>query len=110
MVKRAIVLRYIILNQGIEVDNAKVDLIANLVPPIYVKDISSFLGDEDFYERFIKDFSNIIKPFSSLLAEDMSFHLSKECEVAFIKLNEALTSAPILYPSIWAKGRNAWYH
>jgi len=45
-------------------------------------------------------FSKIAKLLSSLLARGTPFHFSKDCEVAFTKLKEALTTAPILYPSI----------
>jgi len=44
MVKKGIVSGYIISHEGIEVDQAKIDLIANLAPPACVKDIRSFLG------------------------------------------------------------------
>jgi len=39
MVKKGIVLGHIISYDGIEVGRAKIDLIANLPPPTYVKDI-----------------------------------------------------------------------
>ena len=44
MVKEGIVLGHKISEKGIEVDKAKVDLIANLPPPKSVKEIRSFLG------------------------------------------------------------------
>ena len=53
-----------------------------------------------FYRRFIKDFSKIAKPLSSLLAKDVPFHFSEECHEAFSKFKEALTFALILYPPI----------
>ena len=43
MVKQGIVLGHVISEKGIEVDNAKVDLISNLSPPRTVKQIRSFL-------------------------------------------------------------------
>lgn len=46
-----------ISSKGIEVDKAKVDLIAGLPSPKSVKAIRSFLGHVGFYRRFIKDFS-----------------------------------------------------
>ncbi|GKF06506.1 reverse transcriptase domain-containing protein, partial [Tanacetum coccineum] len=44
MVKEGIVLGHKILKSGIEVDRAKVDVIAKLPPPTSVKGIRSFLG------------------------------------------------------------------
>jgi len=90
MVKRGIVLGHIISSEGIKVDKAKVDLNANLPLLTCLKDIRYFLGQASFYRRFIKDFSRIIKPLSSLLAKDTPFYFSKECELAFTKLKKAL--------------------
>ena len=56
MVKEGIVLGVRILEKGIQVDRAKVEVIERLPPPIYVKGVTSFLGHAVFYQRFIKDF------------------------------------------------------
>jgi len=97
MVKKGIVLGHVISHDGIEVDKANFDLIANLPPPTCVKDIRSFLGHAGFSRRFIQDLSKIVKPLTNLLAKDMSFHFFKECLKAFNRLKEAPTSAPILH-------------
>ena len=62
MVQQGIVLGHVISKRGIEVDRAKVDLIANLPPPTNVKDIRAFLGHAGFFRRFIKDFSKVARP------------------------------------------------
>ena len=43
MVKKGIILGHVISSDGIEVDKAKIDLIANLPPLTCVKDVRSFL-------------------------------------------------------------------
>ncbi|GJY79561.1 reverse transcriptase domain-containing protein [Tanacetum coccineum] len=67
MVKEDIVLGHKISKNGIEIDKAKVDVIANLPYPTTVKGVRSFLGHTGFYRRFIKDFSKISRPMTHLL-------------------------------------------
>ena len=62
MVKQRIVLGHEISSRGIEVDKSKVEVIAKLPEPKYLKDIRSFLGHSGFYRRFIKEFSKIARP------------------------------------------------
>ena len=44
MVKQGIVLGHLISSRGIEVDKAKIDVIAKFPPPTTVKSVRSFLG------------------------------------------------------------------
>ncbi|GJY65188.1 reverse transcriptase domain-containing protein [Tanacetum coccineum] len=53
MVREGIVLGHKISKSGIEVDKAKVDVIAKLPHPTSVKGVRSFLGHAGFYRRFI---------------------------------------------------------
>ncbi|CAN6487228.1 unnamed protein product [Victoria cruziana] len=101
MVRERIVLGHIVSERGIEVDRAKVETIAKLAPPSCVREVRSFLGHAGFYRRFIKDFSKISRPLCNLLAKDVTFVFSEECQEAFQKLKEALSSAPILRAPDW---------
>ncbi|KAL0361951.1 UNVERIFIED_CONTAM: Retrovirus-related Pol polyprotein from transposon opus, partial [Sesamum radiatum] len=87
--------------RGIEVDKAKVDLIAKLPPPQSVKEVRGFLGHAGFYRRFIKDFSKIAKPLTNLLSKDAQFHFDDACLHAFRDLKEKLTTAPIVSAPAW---------
>ncbi|GJT18088.1 reverse transcriptase domain-containing protein [Tanacetum coccineum] len=101
MVKEGIVLGHKISKNGIEVDKAKVDVIAKLPHPTTVKGIRSFLGHAGFYRRFIQDFSKIARPMTRLLEKDTPFFFSKECIEAFQTLKKKLTEAPILVAPDW---------
>nr|GEZ24734.1 DNA-directed DNA polymerase [Tanacetum cinerariifolium] len=101
MVVEGIVLGHKIPKEGIEVDKAKVDVIAKLPHPTTVKGIRSFLGHASFYRRFIKDFSKIARPMTRLLEKDTSFLFSKECVEAFQTLKRKLTEAPTLIAPDW---------
>ncbi|GKE98985.1 reverse transcriptase domain-containing protein [Tanacetum coccineum] len=96
MVKEGIVLGQKISKNGIEVDKAKINVIAKLPYPTTVKGVQSFLRHAGFYRRFIKDFSNISRPMTHLLEKNTSFIFSDDCIQAFQMLKKKLTEAPIL--------------
>ncbi|GJZ50726.1 hypothetical protein Tco_0605241 [Tanacetum coccineum] len=96
MVKEGIVLGHKISKNGIEVDKAKVDVIAKLPHPTTIKGVQSFLGHADFYRRFIKDFSKISPPMTHLLEKNTPFIFSNKCNQAFETLKKKLTEASIL--------------
>ncbi|GKC62614.1 reverse transcriptase domain-containing protein [Tanacetum coccineum] len=86
---------------GIEVDKAKVDVIAKLPHPTSVKGIQIFLGHVGFYRRFIQDFSKIARPMTHLFEKDTPFIFLKECIESFDILKKKLIEAPILVASDW---------
>ncbi|GJR87310.1 reverse transcriptase domain-containing protein [Tanacetum coccineum] len=88
MVKEGIVLGHKISKSGIEVDKAKVDVIAKLPHRTTVKGVRRFLGHVGFYHRFIQDFSKIARPITHLLEKETPFVFSKECIEAFNILNK----------------------
>ncbi|GJV25082.1 reverse transcriptase domain-containing protein [Tanacetum coccineum] len=101
MCKEGIVLGHKISKSGIEVDRAKVDVIAKLPHPTTVKGVRSFLGHAGFYRRFIQDFSKIARPMTHLLEKETPFVFSKDCIDAFETLKKKLTEAPILVVPDW---------
>ncbi|XP_075473922.1 uncharacterized protein LOC142504974 [Primulina tabacum] len=101
MVQEGIVLGHKVSENGIEVDKAKVEVIKNLPPPSSIKGVRSFLGHAGFYRRFIKDFSKIAKPLSSLLMKDAEFNFDSTCLHAFEILKESLVTAPVLTVPDW---------
>lgn len=102
MVREGIVLGHRISHKGIEVDQAKIEVIEKLPPPTNEKGIRSFLGHAGFYRRFIKDFSKIAKPLTNLLVKDTPFQFNDDCLNAFDTLKQKLTTAPIVTAPDWS--------
>ena len=96
-----IVLGHKVSEKGIEVDKTKIEVIEQLLPPTNVKGIRSFLGHASFYRRFIKNFSQIARPLTNLLAKDAPFVFNEEYLQSFHTLKKALISAPIIQRPDW---------
>ena len=101
MVHEGIVLGHLVSSRGIEVNKAKIDVIASLSYPASVWEVRSFLGHAGFYRRFIQDFSKIALPLSKLLQKDANFVFDQPCREAFEELRRRLTTSPIMQPPNW---------
>ncbi|GJT82805.1 reverse transcriptase domain-containing protein [Tanacetum coccineum] len=77
MVTEGTVLGHKVSSAGLEVDEAKIEVIAKLPPPTNVKVVQSFLGHAGFYRRFIKDISKISSPMKNFLRKTQSLILAK---------------------------------
>ncbi|GJW84534.1 reverse transcriptase domain-containing protein [Tanacetum coccineum] len=95
MVTEGIVIGHKVSGAGLEVDKAKINVIAKL-PPTNVKAVRSSLGHAGFYCRFIKYFSKISCPMTKLLEKDLVFDFNEECIKAFETLKGKLTNPPIM--------------
>ncbi|GJZ14135.1 reverse transcriptase domain-containing protein [Tanacetum coccineum] len=73
MVKEGIVLGHKISKNGLEVDRAKVEVIAKLPYPTTVKGVRSFLGHRGFYRRGHQDFFEIARPMDSSFGKETPF-------------------------------------
>jgi hypothetical protein len=89
-------LGYVISLDGIFVDKSKVETIQCWATPSLVKDVQRFLGFANFYHRFIKGYSKITTPLTTLTCKDKPFLWNPMAQAAFDTLKMAFTSAPIL--------------
>ncbi|RVW18209.1 Retrovirus-related Pol polyprotein from transposon 17.6 [Vitis vinifera] len=96
-----IVLGHIISEKGIEIDKAKVELIAKLPSPTTVKGVRQFLGHAGFYRRFIQDFSKLSRPLCEILTKDAKFVWDERCQKSFDQLKQFLTTALIVRAPNW---------
>ncbi|KAK3538607.1 hypothetical protein QTP86_007675 [Hemibagrus guttatus] len=60
-------LGYVITRQGVEMDVTKVQAVIEWPSPSTVKELQHFLGFANFYRRFIRNYSSVAGPLTSLL-------------------------------------------
>ena len=70
-------------------DPEKLKAIIEWKHPDNLKDLQSFLGFANFYRRFIKSFSSIIKPLTVLLQTKATWDFNHKCKAAFQALKDA---------------------
>ncbi|GKA21080.1 reverse transcriptase domain-containing protein [Tanacetum coccineum] len=91
MRREGIMLGHKISKFGIEVDRAKVDVIAKLPHPTTVKGWLVVFVGHCLYRRFIQDFLKIARPMTHLLEKETPFVFSNKCIDAFETLKKKLT-------------------
>nr|GEZ29993.1 DNA-directed DNA polymerase [Tanacetum cinerariifolium] len=101
MVKEGIFLGHKTSKNRLEVNRAKVDVIAKLPHPTIVKGVRIFHGHAGFKRLFIQDFFKIARPMTHLLEKETQFVFSKDCIDAFETLKKKLTEASILVVPDW---------
>jgi hypothetical protein len=87
-------LGHVISVEGVAVDPAKIKEIMDWPAPRNVTEVRSFMGLDGYYRRFIKGFSKIGNPITSLQRKGKKFVWSPECEDSFQQLKQLLTNAP----------------
>ena len=71
--------------------------------PTTVNGIRSFVGHTEFYKRFIRDFSKIVRPLYRLLEKDTKFNFDESCHNSFEEIKSRLVEAPIMAKPNWNK-------
>ena len=93
-------LGFIIGTDGIRMDPEKISSILDWKTPKNVTDVQCFLGFPNFYRRFIKDYSKVVTPLTSLTKKEggkyIPFIWSSEQQAAFDQLKNVFTAAPRL--------------
>ena len=89
-------LGHVVNDKGIQVDPSKVQAVKQWETPKTPTEIRQFLGLAGYYRRFIKNFSKIALPLTTLTQKDKQFVWSSQQEEAFQLLKQKLCNAPIL--------------
>lgn len=93
-----IFLGFQVSRDGISMDPKKVAAILNWSVPSTLTEVRAFLGFAGFYRRFIRNFSTIAAPLTSLTSATKPFppKLPADAVDAFHRLKTAVTTAPVL--------------
>ena len=87
---------HVVSKEGITVDPKEIRAIMEWVAPKNVDVVRYFMGLTGYYRRFIRNFSQIAYPITSLQRKGKKFEWTTKCETRFEKLKELLTHAPML--------------
>ena len=82
--------------EGLKPDPAKVKAILSMKKPDDVAAVQRLMGMVKYLSKFLSDLSQICEPIRRLTHKDVLWSWTKEQDVAFDKIKEAVTSAPVL--------------
>ena len=92
-------LGYVIGKDGVKVDQDKIEKVKNFPRPMNITELRGFIGLASYYRRFIKGFSEIVKPLTELFSKNKEYVWNEKRKESFEKLKEKLITAPVLiYP------------
>ena len=89
--------------EGLKPDPGHITAIENYNEPQTLKEARRFYGMASYYRRFVPDFSKITRSISRLFQKDKKFEWGEEQKVAFNRLKQLLTEAPLLHHPIFEK-------
>lgn len=83
---------YVIDKYGLHKSKTKIDAIERMPRPQNESEVRSFIGFVTYYNHFIANVSQILRPLNKLLRKDAKFFWSEECQQAFLRAKEEFTS------------------
>ncbi|XP_012853665.1 PREDICTED: uncharacterized protein LOC105973192 [Erythranthe guttata] len=95
-VKAGKFLGYVITQEGIKVNQDKVEAVLRMTPPRSIKEVQSLAGKMVALGRFISRMADKSLPFFKVLRKAAQFEWTDKCQLAFEALKTSLSRLPIL--------------
>lgn len=92
-------LGYVVDSEGLRTDPDKVSCMINYPRPTNTTEVKRFIGMTSWYRKFINHFSTLVSPINDLIKgkkKGQKIAWTTEAENSFVKLKQALVSAPVL--------------
>lgn len=89
-------LEYVLSSKGLEMDPVKTKTIREWKRPKSIHDVQMFFGFANFYRRFIRNYSRIIRPLTTFTGKGKEFFWNDDDERAFESLKTAFTTTLVL--------------
>jgi len=89
------ILGVVVGKEQVKMEQEKIKAVNEWKTPTKVKDVESFLGFANFYQRFIHNFSHTARPLNELKGKK-EWKWEEEHQKVFEELKEKITSQPVL--------------
>lgn len=92
-------LGHVVSSNWVRPDPGNISKITGWPVPTTVTEVRAFMGMGNYYHRFLKGFSQVVRPVVELTKCDHPFEWTDECQKAFNGLKTRLTGAEVMaYP------------
>lgn len=88
-------LGHIVTNHGVKVDDEKIKAMVTWPRPTTISYLRGFLDLIGYYRKFVRHYGILAQPLTNLLKKG-KFGWNDEAEAAFVALQKAMTTTPIL--------------
>jgi len=97
------ILGHVIFKYGVKIDPERVEAIKKVPFPISKKYLQSFLGQTNFFHKFIPNYVEIVKPIYKFLKKDVKYERNYQRKKSFKEIKTAISEAHVLTSSVYSK-------